>query len=241
MFEITVGKDFTCPSHNHPCTEIVICWDCSGEIYHAGRPLKYSAGTFFTYQPAGKHWIRNVVPGSQLCIGLSGCGSAGIPFGIFKMTNEIESIASRMISESKSRNLLKGEYIDTLAGQLSIEILRISQKTEKDCGLARHADAAKKILDSRFDEPISIRELASSLFISPDYLRELFRETFGESPMHYLIRRRIEFACQQLDTGNSSIAEIADKCGIGNPYYFSRLFRKITGLSPSEYREKQRR
>lgn len=237
-FGITVEKGHKCHPHDHPCTEIVFNRGCSGLICCDGVSAKYSDGTFFTHQPGRDHWIRNDRQGSQFCIGISGCNSDRIPFGVFKTTEGTENIISRIMSEAESDNPFKGDYIDMLAGQLSIEILRISQKPEGSGGLPYHADAAKKIIDSRFDERISIGEIASSLFISPDYLRQLFRETFGESPMHYLIRRRIEFACHQLSDGQSSLSDIAAKCGIGNPYYFSRIFRKVTGVPPSVYRER---
>lgn len=214
---------------------------CCGTVYNDDRQAKYSDGTFFTYQPEAKHGIRNEKAGLQFCVGISGCNSEKIPFGVFKTSAVIEDVSSKIMVESRASNPFKDDYLDMLAGLLAIEILRITQNQETGRhALPYHADAAKKILDSRFDEQISISELASTLFISPDYLRQLFRETFGESPMHYLIRKRIDYACHLLRNGDSSISDIARECGIGNPYYFSRIFRKIAGVPPSLYREKHR-
>lgn len=238
-FEITLEKDFTCPHHVHSCTEIVMNKNCSGVVFNGAARVKYSDGYFFTYQPGREHWITNEKAGSQFCVGISGCNSEKIPFGVFKITPEIGNISAKIMMEAKSANLFRNDYLDVLAGQLAIEILRISRKQPPYSDrIPHHADAAKKILDSRFDEQISINELASTLFISSDYLRQLFRETFGESPMHYLIRKRIDYACHLLRNGNSLLSDIAIECGIGNPYYFSRLFRKVTGVPPSAYREK---
>jgi AraC-like DNA-binding protein len=64
----------------------------------------------------------------------------------------------------------------------------------------------------------------------------MFRETFGTSPMHYLIRRRIEHAQELLRITDLPLQEIARRCGIDNPYYFSRLFRKVVGQTASRYR-----
>lgn len=240
-FETTLEKGSTCQPHVHSCTEIVFNTGCRGTIHNDDRQEKYADGTFFTYQPDSKHWIRNEKAGFQFCVGISGCNSEKIPFGVFKITPGIKNICSRLITETRASNPFKSDCLDVLAGQLAIEILRIShERKDGSRKIPYHADAAKRILDLRFDEQLSISELASTLFISPDYLRQLFRGTFGESPMHYLIRKRIDYACHLLRTGDSPMSDIARECGIDNPYYFSRIFRKITGVPPSSYRENNR-
>ena len=60
---------------------------------------------------------------------------------------------------------------------------------------------------------------------------------FGLSPLRYLIRKRIEIAQEMLrDDRSLSVAEVARRCGFENPYYFARMFKRITGKTPSSYR-----
>ena len=74
-----------------------------------------------------------------------------------------------------------------------------------------------------------------------DYLNRLFKRHTGQTIFGYLNALRIERAKQLLSTGFYSIAEIAEKTGFRDVYYFSRVFKKLTGVTPGEYREQRRR
>lgn len=89
----------------------------------------------------------------------------------------------------------------------------------------------------RHDGALSIADIANRLYISKDYLRHLFAEYAGQSPIKYILRARIERAQALLIDKNLRIGEIADQCGFENVYYFSRLFRKVTGQTPSGFRK----
>lgn len=57
------------------------------------------------------------------------------------------------------------------------------------------------------------------------------------SPLDYFIRMKIQYACQLLSQSNLKIKEAGEKTGYDDPYYFSRLFKKVTGKSPAQYKE----
>lgn len=78
-----------------------------------------------------------------------------------------------------------------------------------------------------------------SLPFSYDYLRKLFKKEMGVTPHQYLCDRRLATAAEWLSSAyndNSNIAEVARMCGFNEPLYFSRMFKKKYGLSPSFYR-----
>ena len=64
-----------------------------------------------------------------------------------------------------------------------------------------------------------------------------FREIAGDTPLHYLIKRRITASLSMLYTTDLSIEEIAVACGFHNANYFAKVFRKYTGKSPTEFRK----
>jgi len=72
--------------------------------------------------------------------------------------------------------------------------------------------------------------------INQDYLRQLFVKYVGEPSQRYLIRRRLEAACDLLRLNQERTAVIARRVGFANAYYFSRLFRQRLGTTPSQYR-----
>jgi len=89
------------------------------------------------------------------------------------------------------------------------------------------------------DEALSLNTVAHAINLSPSHFSFLFKKETGFAPMEYFNHLKIQKACQFLLFTKLRIKEIANKLGIGDPYYFSRLFTKIMGLSPIEYREKK--
>jgi len=72
--------------------------------------------------------------------------------------------------------------------------------------------------------------------LSKTYFIRKFQKKYGYSPLVYFNRLKIESACQLLLVSKRSVKEIAFALGFNDPLYFSRLFQKVMGTSPSEYR-----
>jgi len=83
-----------------------------------------------------------------------------------------------------------------------------------------------------------VRDLASDLGMSESYLRIQFRKMTGRSIGCHLREFRIKYACELLHDTSLRISEIAERCGYDSPFTFSRTFRAINHLSPSEYRKR---
>lgn len=84
---------------------------------------------------------------------------------------------------------------------------------------------------------ISNSVLAEQCGISEVYFRKLFKKCLGISPIRYLSEMRIEKAKNMLESGNSDFSKIAGDCGYSNIYYFFKVFKDKTGLTPTKYRE----
>ena len=85
-------------------------------------------------------------------------------------------------------------------------------------------------------EKLTLKTIASEIGLSPSQYSLVFRRKTGRSPMDYLLHLRIQKACQFLDATDFRIKEIALKVGYDDPYYFSRIFKKVMGTSPVNYR-----
>lgn len=93
-------------------------------------------------------------------------------------------------------------------------------------------------LEQNFSNPEISNDLLSSLSgVSTVYFRKLFTEIFNISPMKYVYSLRIEKARALLRSGYSSVGETAAAVGFTNVYHFSRYFKQIVGISPSQYME----
>jgi AraC-like DNA-binding protein len=112
---------------------------------------------------------------------------------------------------------------------------------------AEHPDAALKkqnldpirdYLDVHYTEKVSLDALADQFFISKFYLTRVFKEQYGVSINTYVQNLRITKAKQMLRFTDKRLEDIGYQCGLGAPHYFSRIFKQIEGITPSEFREK---
>ena len=95
----------------------------------------------------------------------------------------------------------------------------------------------KEYLDEHYTEKISLDELAIHFFINKYYLTKIFKETYGTTINSYIIAKRITRAKQMLRFTDMTLEEIAIAVGLNGGNYFSRMFKKIEGISPREYRK----
>ena len=95
---------------------------------------------------------------------------------------------------------------------------------------------ARDAMDRDYAQPLDVPALARIAQVSPAHFARSFRATFGESPHHYLQRRRVERAMSLLRESEASVTDICFQVGFGSLGTFSRTFREIVGRSPREYR-----
>lgn len=92
-------------------------------------------------------------------------------------------------------------------------------------------------IDHHFSEELNRKLLSDLVFISPDHLARLFKQETGKTLINYITDKRIEEAKKLLSTSQATVYLIADQVGYDNYSYFSKIFKKITGLTPLEYRQ----
>ena len=97
--------------------------------------------------------------------------------------------------------------------------------------------AVKEYLDERYTEKLTLDDLAEKFFINKFYLSKIFKETYGTTVNNYLISKRITRAKQLLRFTDMTVDEVGVAVGMGDANYFSRMFRKVEGISPREYRK----
>ena len=97
--------------------------------------------------------------------------------------------------------------------------------------------AALSLLEERFQEELTLAQLADTVHMNPNYFSGLFSSLMGCTVSEYLIRRRLKHAAMLLVTGAQSILSIALESGFHSVPYFNRTFRKHFGIPPGEYRK----
>ena len=158
--------------------------------------------------------------------------------GIFKFDKckECAKILKRVLFEIEPTNIYEEASIMQSA---FYEIIALHLQDKKE--LTAASAAAQKIMEyisENYNKEICISELAREINFTRNYLYTLFKKEYNMSPQEYLMTLRIEKANQLLwdRTQNLSIYEIASLVGFNDALYFSKIFRKKTGLSPSKFR-----
>lgn len=101
-------------------------------------------------------------------------------------------------------------------------------------------DLCIQYMQKNIDKALAISEIAGTVNLSPAHLTTLFKKKTGFTLIEYFNQLKTQKACQYLLFTELRVNEIADKLGFDDPYYFTRMFTKILGVSPVKYRSKRR-
>ena len=150
----------------------------------------------------------------------------------------------------ETRQYLEGkkacEQIRELSFQDRITFVREKYRNSMQDVLSSHSSnvvySVQKVVDKEFTvKELNVATLAERFRISPAYLGSLFAQVTGVGLAEYIRGKRLDYACEQLCTGNKSISDIALGAGFSNVNYFTKVFRKNLGIPPAEYRKKFRK
>lgn len=223
-------------------------FDCKGKQHEVG------ANTYFILPPGASHSYGSddQHPWSIYWIHFNGtlapfyASECGVPHSI------IPGITSRI----ETRTNLFEEIFDALCAGYNIDNIRYAMSlfhhflgTLRYLGEYRNGgkntqdldivNAAIHYMNENIEQNLSLANLSDFIGFSPSYLSSVFKTRTGHSPMSYFQLLKIRRACKLLDETEMKVNNICHKVGISDPYYFSRLFSKIMGISPTAYRNRQ--
>ena len=142
----------------------------------------------------------------------------------------------------------RDEYLQTVLAAGSFEELKgwfLRKIAESARNVSTKADEkanrvvakARAFIDRNFNRDLTLEEVSREVHVSPYYFSKLFKEQTGDNFINYLTQRRVETAKQLLADGMLNIKAICNAIGYNDPNYFSRLFKRFEGVTPTEYRE----
>ena len=97
---------------------------------------------------------------------------------------------------------------------------------------------AKQYIDEHLHKDLRVKDIAVVACMSEFHFFRLFKECFKVTPHRYYLQMKTEIAIKLLTTTNEPVSIISDKCGFRDLYTFSRIFKSLHQLSPSNYRKK---
>ena len=132
----------------------------------------------------------------------------------------------------KKPGLHSNEKVENLVKNLLIKVIELQEVNRP----MPYVEKIKLYCADNFQKPLTLETVAKYVNLHPSYCSTIFKRSEGKSVTEHINLLRINHAKELLDTTSLRVGEVGVRCGIPDPYYFSRVFNKICGISPSEYR-----
>ena len=205
-------------------------------LYRPGVPQDY---TFRASDKAEYFWCH--FTGSQVDDLLSGCH---IPHNVtvfaVGLSSDFQWLFLQMIRELQMKQV-DHETILTMNLRHILLLLGRSQMEEREVGnkMLGEIESAIRFFNMYYHWDIEIKEYANQHLMTPYWFSQNFKKVTGCSPAQYLISLRMANAMNLLDNTDYTVAQVAAAVGYENTQYFHRLFRKHTGMTPNEYKNRK--
>jgi AraC-like DNA-binding protein len=157
-----------------------------------------------------------------------------------------KSVWATVIDTMESELAARQEgYRQAVLAQLTLLLIDIARLAGDVVGELRRSGEPLlaevfSVIDRRLGEPLSLRDVASELGITPGHLTTVVRRRTGRTVQEWIIERRMAEARSLLADTDLAVGEVAQRVGISDPGYFSRVFRRIHGSSPRAWRTRSR-
>ena len=130
-------------------------------------------------------------------------------------------------------------YIDAISSKYS-RIIEEANEVPNEMMWQMTRDYCAYVRRYSLKEPLTLKSLAAMCFISPSYLSALFKQETGSTLIDYINTQRVNRAAQLLVQNNHTIAAVAEEVGILDVNYFTKIFKKTLGVTPTRYRREHK-
>ncbi len=163
-----------------------------------------------------------------------------VPQNLVKTNSkEFRFLFERIYEEYTKRDVGFQSIIRAYLIEIIIKIFREINKKQPTYTKS-HQELVEKAIEymrNNYDKHISLDEVASGIFLSKNYFRQIFKKTTGMSISSFTQDLRIKEACRLLETTDMSSIDISYKCGYNDLKFFYSTFKKTVGMTPAEYRK----
>lgn len=244
------GGDWKPVPHAHKHTELFFIVSGKGQFILQDQVFPVNANNLVIINPNVLHCESSMdaQPMEYIVLGIDGVEMAANEHynGQFCILDHFESvdISSCLRNILREMELKNAGYEDVCQAYMEIMLVRLMRTIAmkpQDEGAAvagnRQCAAVKRYIDLHFKESLTLEQLAKEAHINKYYLAHAFKKEYGETPINYMISRRIDESKFLLTETDLSVSQIAQVLGFSSLSYFSQVFRKTQQITPVEFRK----
>lgn len=246
--------------HAHDYIEIAYVMSGEGKYIIEGQNFDIKEGDLLVFNPGVHHQAvydpKAEVKATEFFIGFIDVTlKAGmknyieVPQGgyIIHTTGELKQRIFKICSSMSAESAIKwqGRYYMLKAYLMQLLLLLVREQVEiptprkgysfESVNKKYVVEQVVSYFEDHYSEKISLDTIAENTYMSPFYISRVFKSETGDTPIHHLIKIRLEKAMELLKTEeNVNIQEVAARVGYDDAYHFSKLFKKHFGMSPSQ-------
>ncbi len=242
------------PMHQHTnICELLLVYQGYGTYFVGNRAFQISPGDILFYNAGDLHEVRSDFQTEigTFCFGLTDLRLHGLTENHILPADRVYACASgvkykallslcTMIFEQLTDGRPNSDFlIQMLTASFVLIAKELSTAQVGIVPTGKNYDLAARIksyIDTHYAEELTLAKISEELHISPYYAAHVFKDAMGNSPIQYMIRRRIGEAQTLLINSEYSATQISTMVGYDNTNYFCTLFSKMVGLSPIRYR-----
>lgn len=232
-------KTFTVNAHKHDHWEIIYVTEGNGELeLSSGESYPYSKGNILCIPPDLVHKNVSSVGFKNLHLTIDGLQLTSDKPIILLSSENTKDFARLLDMCYKYFHLLPIEHEFNFAlSNAVVSLLTYLVNNNKISPVSQ--TIGKRIINNYTDPSFELDSVYEDIPYAKEYARKIFIIDYKVSPAKFLTNKRIELAKQLLSerkTSNYSIKEIAESCGFFDQLYFSRVFKKETGIAPKDFK-----
>lgn len=184
------------------------------------------------FQTRGGRFLTVSIKSDVLACAQSPASLADHPVGF--SGGEVSWLGLTLYKEFRKPDGVSAIIMEGLALELLGRAMR--SRLRSDARPPRWLQLANQLIHDRLTEPLTVSEIAESVGAHPVYLVREFRKHYGLTVGEYLRKLRVEFACRQMSATDAPLSHVAAAAGFYDQSHFTRTFKRLTGMTPTEYR-----